>query len=124
MDDATKQNSKQNNINDAKNALEKHYQALNSRDFRGAYAGMTENMQNQMGVYNNFVDGYKDTVSSDISNIKVEAYYNDRRIVFVYTLKGSDAVNGRKSSRNFNCKVDMVKQENRWLIDNREASVM
>ena len=80
----------------AQAALIGYYDDITKRNMQSAYGRLSDAMQNQMGVYENFASGYQTTVSSQASDVKVLSS-SDTQATLSYTLTSKDRTDSGKT---------------------------
>ncbi|WP_294160222.1 hypothetical protein [uncultured Selenomonas sp.] len=80
----------------AQAALIGYYDDITKRNMQSAYGRLSDAMQNQMGVYENFANGYQTTISSQASDVKVQSS-SDTQATLSYTLTSKDRTDSGKT---------------------------
>ena len=80
----------------AQAALIGYYDDITKRNMQSAYGRLSDAMQNQMGVYENFASGYQTTISSQASDVKVQSS-SDTQATLSYTLTSKDRTGSGKT---------------------------
>jgi len=96
------------------------HKAITDRRFNKAYDCYTRAGQQQRGARENFGNGYENTLSSEITSLKVVSADTDE-VVFDYRLKARDHEGGRVKVQTFSGTVTMVKENGKWGIDSAES---
>lgn len=109
------------NANEAAQALNNYYAAINKHDMRAAYNILSDDMQTHMGSLNDYADGYKTTLSDSISNVQVTSNSGDE-IALSYTLTARDGYNGNSiKEQTFACTALLSKKTGSWHIVDMSA---
>lgn len=85
---------------------------ITDRNYRAAYNCTSANWQSRV-TYDGWAPGFKNTVSSKVSNVKFESAAADR-VVLTYTLTATDNPGGTNV---FTGKAVLIKENNGWKID-------
>lgn len=80
----------------AQAALVGYYDDITKRNMQSAYGRLSDAMQNQMGVYENFASGYETTISSQASEVKVVSS-SDTQASLSYLLTSKDRTDSGKT---------------------------
>lgn len=113
--------SPQVDVEEAKKVFREYHLAITNHDLRKAYDMLTFERQNQMGMYENYIRGYSDTLSSEVVEIDVRTV-NDSNVVLDYRLKARDRYKGNKTKELFfSGSVNMVYKDGRWMIGVSES---
>ena len=94
---------------------------ITEKNFRTAYDCLSYDFQNIMS-YDGWVPGFKTTVSSNVSQIRVVSE-SENFITLAYILTAVDNINGTTQTAKFNGTVELVKEGDRWKIDRIENKV-
>lgn len=97
---------------DAIQTLQHFHYNITQKDYRQAYSCLSDSLQGRMS-YDGWVPGFKTTVSSTPSDIKVASESADR-VVLTYNLKAVDNPGG---TQNFSGTVVVIKTKNGWKIN-------
>ncbi|WP_407377673.1 hypothetical protein [Megamonas funiformis] len=109
------------NANEAAQALNNYYAAINKHDMRAAYNILSDDMQTHMGSLNDYADGYKTTLSDSISNVQVTSNSGDE-IALSYTLTARDSYNSNSiKEQTFACIALLSKKTGSWHIVDMSA---
>ena len=100
---------------EAVNTLVGYYQNLAAGRTSAAYNTLTWEMQNQLGTYESFSQGYTTTVSNEVSNIRIVSE-TPAQVVVSYQLDSKDKINGRISQQSFSGRATLLQSDGRWLI--------
>lgn len=108
-------------FNAAVKVMQNYHQAITNRQYKQAYGMLTNREQNQMGVYDNFVKGYANTIYSSVSQFK-QVSTSPNRVVLTYTLTAKDRADGGKVLvQTFSGTATLVLKGNVWLIDEKSS---
>ncbi len=103
-------------------AMQAYHKAISNHKYQDAYGMMTSDMQNAMGTFENYRDGYQSTLSSTVTDTKVLSTDGNRARIG-YTLRARDrAKGGRVLVQVFSGTAIMVNNNGRWYIDEMQAS--
>lgn len=105
------------------NVLKNYHRNITNKDYRKAYNLCTESMQNTLGLYNKWVGGFKNTVSSEVTDIKVVSSDPDN-VTLQYTLISKDKGGYKTSTTRFRGTAAMVRTNNGWRINEVENKKM
>ncbi|MBM6833890.1 zinc ribbon domain-containing protein [Megamonas hypermegale] len=119
--DNTNANTNTDAINEAKQTLNNYYIAITKHDMREAYNILSADMQTHMGSLDVYADGYKTTLSDEISNVQVTSN-SENEIAFSYTLISRDNYNNNNiKEQTFACTALLSKKTGTWHIINMSA---
>ena len=110
------------NVSQARKVLVGYYMAIADRRMREAYNSLTWEVQNQLGTFENYSNGYGTTVSNEVTNIEVLSE-GDNNVRLSYQLTSKDNINGTIKVQMFLGKADLIKSDGRWLISNFDVKV-
>ena len=103
-------------------AMQAYHKAISNHKYQDAYGMMTPDMQNAMGTFENYCNGYQSTLSSTVTDTKVLST-DGNRVRIGYTLRARDrAKGGRVLVQVFSGTAIMVNNNGRWYIDEMQAS--
>ena len=102
-------------VQEAATVLKTFHRCITDHELSSAFNCLSSEFQNLMG-YDDWVRGFDTTVSSSISDIKVESETADV-VVLSYVLTAVDKINGRDQTAQFNGMATMIKEGGRWRID-------
>lgn len=100
---------------EAGNVLISYYQAIAAGRMSEAYNSLSWEMQNQLGTYESFSQGYTSTVSNDVTDIRGIAEGDDY-VVLSYELHSVDNINGRLVRQTFLGEATLALLKGHWLI--------
>ena len=106
--------------NEAKQVLTNYYAAITKHDMRAAYNILSADMQTHMGSLNVYADGYKTTLSDEISDVQVTSDSGDE-IAFSYILTARDKYNNGVKEQTFACTALLSKKTGSWHIVDMSA---
>ena len=116
----TSQNTNQSS-NAAIKVMQNYHQAITNRQYQQAYNMLTKREQNQMGIYDNFVKGFANTIYSSVTDLKITSS-SPNRVVLSYKLTAKDRVDGGKVMvQTFAGTATLILQGNTWLIDEKSS---
>lgn len=108
-------------MNEATQTLKDYYAAITKHDMSRAYNILSADMQTHMGSLNVYADGYKTTLSDEISNVQVTSNSGDE-IAFSYILTARDKYdNNSVKEQTFICTALLSKKTGTWHIVNMSS---
>lgn len=114
-------NSNDQLVNEATQTLKDYYAAITKHDMSRAYNILSADMQTHMGSLNVYADGYKTTLSDEISNVQVTSNSGDE-IAFSYILTARDKYdNNSVKEQTFICTALLSKKTGTWHIVNMSS---
>lgn len=113
--DNQQQKKPQADVNGAKGMLMGYYQDITNHNLRSAYNRLSPDMQNHMGAFENFADGYQTTISSVANNLQVVSAEPDR-VVISYNLVARDRQRGPVKQQTFVGNATLSNASGRWQI--------
>ena len=96
----------------ARIVLTRFHSYITDKYYREAFNCLSKEFQSSID-YHKWVDGFRTTVSSSVSNVKVDSNTSDK-IVLSYILMAYDNPGGMKD---FNGQVTLIKEDDEWKID-------
>lgn len=118
------------NTEEAKKAFINYHKAITNRDYRTAYETLSHAQKERVGNFDSYVAGYKDTISSEVSGMKLLSA-EDGAYTFEYLLTARDRNTGDSVKvQTFKGEVTMVADNGKWYVrhaksekinENREA---
>lgn len=117
------------NSEEAKKAFINYHKAITNRDYRTAYETLSYKQRERVGNFDSYVAGYKNTISSEVSGLKLLSSEEDA-YTFEYLLTARDRANGNVKVQTFKGEVTMAKDKGKWYVryaksekiaENREA---
>lgn len=107
--------------NAAIKVMQNYHQAITNRQYQQAYGMLTTREKNQMGVYDNFVKGYANTIYSSVTDLKITSA-TANRVVLSYKLTAKDRTdNSKVMVQTFAGTATLILQGNTWLIDEKSS---
>lgn len=102
----------------AQKSLVQYYQNITDKNMSSAYALLSQEMQNNLGTYENFSGGYNDTISSAVKNITTLSS-SDGHEEIEYYLEARDRINNSSKVKvtNFKGVAKMKMINDVWIID-------
>lgn len=105
----------------AKKAFRDYHAAITNHKLREAYNMLTFDRQNQMGIYENYSKGFKDTLLSEVEQLSVRTV-NNGSVVLDFRLKAHDRYQKNKIKEQiFSGFVTMIYENGKWMIDSGET---
>ena len=105
------------NVEQAATAFVMYHQSITNGNFPQAYDLMTYDRQQVMGPYGSFIQGYRDTISSEITDLNLISD-NGNSVMLAYTLEARDRTpSGRVLYQTFVGEVQMVNAGGSWKIN-------
>lgn len=108
------------NPSDLTEPVEQFYSLLSSKKFDGAWKLLSKNFQVYAQSYDNFVNGYKVTLTTLVKDMRVQDLANNR--VFVQ-LESSDNVNGQVQTKTFEGTWKLALENGQWKLDSADISL-
>ena len=100
---------------DAGYVLKAFHDAITAKQYRTAYDYLGAEMQNYVGGYEKFVNGYSTTISSRITDDRIISS-DASNAVIEYTLEARDQLKAGIAVQNFKGKATLKKVEGNWKI--------
>lgn len=105
------------NVEQAARAFLLYHQSITNGNFPQAYDLMTYDRQQVMGPYGSFIQGYRDTISSEITELNLISD-NGNSVTFSYTLEAHDRTpTSRVLYQYFVGEVQMINVGGSWKIN-------
>ena len=102
---------------EARQAFVNYHQAITDKNYRAAYATLTDEQRSYVGDFDSYSAGYSDTLTSEVSKLSA-VNVSDSSVTFDYELTARDKFKGNKVKvQRFNGQVTLVKVGGRWFID-------
>ena len=99
-----------------------YHKAITNKNYREAYDILSFAQRERVGDYNSYVSGFADTLSSEVSEIKLKSSENGV-YTFDYTLTARDRYqNNRVKVQTFKGEVTMAKDKGRWYVRHAKSS--
>jgi len=108
------------NPSDLTEPVEQFYSLLSSKKFDGAWILLSKNFQDYAQNYDNFVKGYKSTLSTLVKDMRVQDLANN--MVFVQ-LESSDNVNGQVQTKTFEGTWKLALENGQWKLDSADITL-
>ena len=104
------------NSEEAKKAFINYHKAITNRDYRTAYETLSYKQRERVGDFDSYVAGYKDTLSSEVSSMKLLSSEDDA-YTFEYLLTARDRYTGDNVKvQTFKGEVTMAKDKGKWFV--------
>jgi hypothetical protein len=107
-------------VQGAQNRLMSYHQAISNHNTKAAYNMLTSSMQNQMGSYNSYAEGYRMTLTSVAGNLQVLSS-DANHVNLSYDLRARDRAGSRVKVQNFSGSAELVLINGTWYIDSMTA---
>ena len=107
-------------VQGAQNRLLSYHQAISNHNTKAAYNMLTSSMQNQMGSYNSYAEGYRMTLTSVAGNLQVLSS-DANHVNLSYDLRARDRAGSRVKVQNFSGSAELVLINGTWYIDSMTA---
>lgn len=105
----------------AEQTFKNYHKAITNRNYREAYETLSYKQRERRGDIDSYAAGYKDTISSEVSDIRLVSSDGDSR-TFDYTLTARDRQQGnRVKVQTFKGQVTMAQDKGRWFIRNVDS---
>lgn len=101
--------------NEAKEAVASYHKYITNKDYKAAYNLLTPDMQNTMGLYENWTRGFSNTIESRVSDMKVTNTQADSAEIS-FILVARDRRPGGVEETRFRSTATVVKTGNGWKI--------
>lgn len=99
----------------ANNILPTFHQAITAKQYRTAFNYLGQEMQNYVGGYDKFVNGYATTISSKVANMNTISSDSNNAVI-EYILEAKDRINGAIVEQRFKGKATLKKIDGNWKI--------
>lgn len=100
----------------AEQAFRNYHRAITDGNYRKAYEILSYKQREKMGSLDSYIAGYKDTISSEVTDIRMVSSDIDVA-TFDYTLKARDRAQGNKVKvATFKGQVTMAKDGGKWYV--------
>ncbi len=110
------------NVKQAATAFWEYHAAITAGNYRKAYDMLTPYRQKYMGNFSEYTQGFANTISSKISDLKLVSNNGDS-VTMEYTLDAKDRAGGGKFLyQQFKGQVEMVRVGNVWKIHSGKSS--
>ena len=105
----------------AEQTFKNYHKAITNRNYREAYETLSYKQRERRGDIDSYAAGYKDTISSEVSDMRLVSSDGDSR-TFDYTLTARDRQQGnRVKVQTFKGQVTMAQDKGRWFIRNVDS---
>ena len=115
--------AKQKNIDQAQNAVEKFYLAIDQQKYNDAYKMFSDNQRNVIGNFGDWKQGYQNTMSVELKRLDLKNY-SDASISFEYLLTSNDRISGGIEQKVFRGNIVMLKINGSWYIDSQDGELL
>lgn len=110
------------NSSSAEKTFINYHKAITDGNYREAYEMLSYAQRDRMGSYDSYVTGFKDTISSEVTDLKLVSSDEDT-CTFNYTLTARDHYQGnRVKIQTFEGQVTMAKDDGRWYVREAKSS--
>lgn len=109
------------NVADARRAFINYHRAITDGNYRAAYETLSIAQRQRRGDYNSFVNGFANTLSSEVSDIDL-VYADGDSCTFDYRLTARDRYGNRIKTQVFRGQVTMAKDKGRWYVRNAKSN--
>lgn len=99
----------------ANNILPTFHQAITAKQYQTAFNYLGQEMQNYVGGYDKFVNGYATTISSKVANMNTISSDSNNAVI-EYILEAKDQINGAIVEQRFKGKATLKKIDGNWKI--------
>jgi hypothetical protein len=115
--------AKQKNIDQAQNAIEKFYLAIDQQNYNEAFNMFSDNQRNVIGNFFDWKQGYQNTISIKLKKLKLKDY-SDSSISFEYLLYSNDQTSNGIVAKVFSGNIVLVKINGSWYIDSQDGELL
>lgn len=115
--------AKQKNIDQAQNAVEKFYLAIDQQKYNDAYKMFSDNQRNVIGNFGDWKQGYQNTMSVELKRLDLKNY-SDTSISFEYLLTSNDRISGGIEQKVFRGNIVILKINGSWYIDSQDGELL
>lgn len=115
--------AKQKNIDQAQNAIEKFYLAIDQQNYNEAFNMFSDNQRNVIGNFFDWKQGYQNTISVKLKKLKLKDY-SDSSISFEYLLYSNDQTSNGIVAKVFSGNIVLVKINGAWCIDSQDGELL
>ena len=115
--------AKQKNIDQAQNAVEKFYLAIDQQKYNDAFNMFSDNQRNVIGNFGDWKQGYQNTMSVELKRLDLKNY-SDTSISFEYLLTSNDRISGGIEQKVFRGNIVMLKINGSWYIDSQDGELL
>lgn len=114
---------KQKNIDQAQNAIEKFYSAIDQQNYNEAFNMFSDNQRSVIGDFFDWKQGYQNTISVKLKRLKLKDY-SDSSISFEYLLYSNDQTSRGIVEKVFRGNIVLVKVNGSWCIDSQDGELL
>ena len=114
---------KQKNIDQAQNAVEKFYLAIDQQKYNDAFNMFSDNQRNVIGNFWDWKQGYQNTISVELKRLDLKNY-SDTSISFEYLLASKDRISSGIEQKLFRGNIVMMKINGSWYIDSQDGELL
>ena len=115
--------AKQKNIDQAQNAVEKFYLAIDQQKYNDAFNMFSDNQRNVIGNFWDWKQGYQNTISVELKRLDLKNY-SDTSISFEYLLASKDRISSGIEQKLFRGNIVMMKINGSWYIDSQDGELL
>lgn len=115
--------AKQKNIDQAQNAVEKFYLAIDQQKYNDAFNMFSDNQRNVIGNFWDWKQGYQNTISVKLKRLDLKNY-SDTSISFEYLLASNDRISSGIEQKVFRGNIVMMKINGSWYIDSQDGELL
>ena len=102
--------------NAAKEAIATYHKYITNRDYKAAYNLLTPDMQNTMGLYENWTQGFRNTIESRVTDLQVSNVQADSAEVNFILVARDQRPGGGYEENRFRSTATVVKTAGGWKI--------
>lgn len=114
---------KQKNIDQAQNAVEYFYSAIEQQKYNEAFNMFSDNQRNVIGNFFDWKQGYQNTLSVKLKRLDLKNY-SDNSISFEYLLYSNDRTTRGIEEKVFRGNVVLIKINGLWYIDSQDGELL
>ena len=115
--------AKEKNIDQAQNAVEKFYLAIDQQKYNDAFNMFSDNQRNVIGNFGDWKQGYQNTISVELKRLDLKNY-SDTSISFEYLLVSNDRISSGIEQKVFRGNIVMMKINGSWYIDSQDGELL
>lgn len=102
--------------NAAKDVIDSYHKYITKRDYKSAYNLLTDDMQNTMGLYENWAQGFRNTMESRVIDLRVSNVQADSAEVSFILVARDRRPGGSFEENRFRSTATVVKTGSGWKI--------
>ncbi len=102
--------------NAAKEAVASYHKYITNKDYRAAYNLLTPDMQNTMGLFENWTQGFRNTIESRVTDLQVGNVQADSAEVSFVLVARDRRPGGGYDENRFRSTATVVKTDSGWKI--------